>query len=148
MRVAVQDKRARKFLKRMIFKTSAVKEKKQVFVAALSQIVFKDITRHFEREEGPRGKPWKELSPATLRQRTKGKRKRAPKILQDTGRLKRNVLPRNVRKVSDGLLWFNPTPYARKHDEGLGGMHPRPFMYLSKEAMKEIENFTVKFVMK
>jgi len=64
--------------------------------------IMRDIGERFEGEGMPPQR-WQPLSPATILRRRKGKGKGRPKILQDTGHLKRSFMfggPDNVFDVS------------------------------------------------
>jgi len=141
--VVFKDKKALKFMKRLISQVSDVKKVKKNYAKLLSIIVFKDIIDHFEKETGPRGK-WKKIT-------------RVGQILQDGGDLRKGLIPielgRQFRVKKAGILWFNPVPYAKIHDEGgkmaRGGIMPqRSFMWLSKSGLDKISKQTIQFALK
>jgi len=143
--VFFKDKKLREFIKRIDKKTKEYRNRKKNFITAISAMVFRDIIDHYEKEQGPKSK-WKAWSAAYRRQMAK-RGKGGNKILQDTGFLRQNVRAANVRKVSEGILWFNPAKtksgfgYAKHHDK------TRPFMWLSKAALKNIGRITLKKVL-
>ena len=111
------------------------------FYRAASEVGFQNVIRHFEKEEGLRGK-WKPLSEATKAIRSQVN----PKILQDSGILRMSVVPLyNSKKAEVGTN----VAYGRMHQ--LGGktnfmgkqrsVPARPFIWLSKDATNRIFNF-------
>ena len=135
-------KLAEKFLERLKSKAKDIEDASQKTQRILSPIVFKNVIEHFQGEEGPSG-PWDEWSgvyAAHMERMGKG----GNKILQDSGKLRQSFRPQNVRRVSQGLLWFNPAktstgfPYAYAHDEGGPKLPARPFMWLSKTGLENI----------
>ena len=138
----------------------------RVVFTKLAILGFKDVQDHFRRESAPDNK-WPPLSPVTIEGRTKGpktykgeskrkaaiRRRRSPKMLQDTGTLRNSLLPasRNTyggtRFIPNGIVLFTKLVYAAIHN--FGGMAgrgrkvkipQREFMWLSrdsKEAMKQ-----------
>lgn len=152
--VAFDDEKVNRLLKKLTEKVAAVSDKKRSFVELLSANVLADIIDHFETERGPDG-PWKQWSPGYRKWRMSGVSKAnlskgrgfIPKILHLTGRLKQGWQPANVRTSPAGVLWFNPVPYGKKHDEGSDGMPERKFAWLSSKAIKKIESETAKFIL-
>jgi hypothetical protein len=75
------------------------------------------------------------------------------KILQDTGKLKQNFKPNHYRSSSKGLYWYNDAvtksgfPYAYAHDEGGDQLPKRDFMWLSDDALEEVGNQTLQFLL-
>lgn len=144
--IAIQDKKGRKFIKKLLDNTLIAKERKREYIATLSVLVFQNIMDHFEQEEGPGGpwKAWSKVYDEHMQKIGKG----GNKILQDTGRLRQSFTPRNVRRVSDGILWFNPAktkkgfPYAAHHDE------TRTFMWLSPGILEDMAGVTLNFLFK
>lgn len=119
-------------------------------IGLLSSIVYRDIIDHFSTESGPDGpwKPWSDRYQAFMADIGKS----GNKILQDTGRLRNSFKPTNVRSTSEGLLWFNDAklpngyPYAFAHDVGYGRVPQRQFMWLSNQAIENIETAIVRFL--
>jgi len=58
----------------------------------ISEVIYQSIMQNFS-EEGTDKEKWKELSPLTIALRRKGKGEGKPKILQDTGYLRANIIP-------------------------------------------------------
>ena len=143
-----KDKRVRAFLKKVDNKASLVKKKKKQYALTLSPIVFRDIIDHFQKEMGPR-KRWEPWTTA-YRNHLAKIGKSGNKILQDLGRLRNSFIPTNFRNTAKGLVWFNPAktrtgfPYAAHHDEN--ARKTRPFMWLSKKAVTNMANQTLKFL--
>lgn len=146
------------------------------YVKLISGVVYRDIVDHFKKEEGPEGKwtPWSssyELCIAgIIFFRRIGSRtvmffsdevenppkppRNDGKILQtQKGFLRQNFKPSNVRNTSEGLLWFNDAktksgfPYAAAHNEGGPKLPARTFMWLSEQAMTDVENNTLQFML-
>lgn len=98
--------------------------------------VIKDINNHFEKMAGPQGK-WPEWSiPYKERMIKLGKGNNF--ILRDTRDLEKGMIPGNYRVGRGNVVWFNTVEYARRHDEGTGGMPRRSFMWLSEKALDKI----------
>ena len=67
------------------------------------------------KEEAHEGEKWKSLSEVTIKRRRKGKGTGKPKILQDTGTLKRSF----VLKVDNiKVIVGTPVEYSYKHEFG------------------------------
>lgn len=140
--IAFEDDNARKFFERLTKKVKAVTMKERSYVELLSAIVLRDINNHFIRQEGPRG-PWQPWSKAYAKQaRARGQRM----ILSRKGVLRKGWIPTNMRRTSEGILWYNPIKYGPKHDKGLDGMPRRQFAWLSEKAKEEIAKKTAKFL--
>jgi len=113
--------------------------------AEISEIILSDIGQHFEDEVGPDGKPWKELAPATIKERQK-KGKWPGKILQRQGRgsgllgsLQKGNSSREAT-VSTNRVYAAIQNFGGKAGPGKKVTIPaRPYAYLSKEAEKEIK---------
>jgi len=141
-----EDASAKKWMTRLERKVSDVKDGKRQFAAILSPRVFRDVMKHFEEERGPRGrwKAWSDTYAEHMERIGKG----GNKILQDTGRLRQGFTPARFRNVSEGILWYNPVGYARRHDEGDGGRTPaRSFMWLSTDAKQDLSSITLKYLL-
>lgn len=89
--------------------------------------IMNEISNTFE-SESHEGTPWRQLSPVTIEMRRRGGRVGPPKILQDTGKLRREFVPR-VTNVDVKI--GTPTSYAPKHEFGEGV--PRRQMLPSRE---------------
>lgn len=136
---------ANKWLLRLEKKTREVKDGAKKFAQVLSPVVYRDVIDHFTQESGPRG-PWKAWSDAYA-EHMKRIGKGGNKILQDTGRLRQAFTPSTFRTVSEGVLWYNPVSYARRHDEGDGRAPARPFMYLGAPAKEDISQITLAYIL-
>lgn len=164
-----ESEEIKRFLKNLNTKVKTIKTK---YVGLLSAIVYKDIIRHFEQQEGSKG-PWKKWS-KSYQDAINGKiafRKsngrtfafdpsesgikppRKPgKILQDTGHLRQSFKAKNARISGDGILWFNNAktksgfPYAAAHDKGGDRLPKRDFMWLSDGAMNAVAYQTLEFI--
>lgn len=138
------------FVDDLVSRSDQVKKRKSEFVDVLSAIVFKDVMQHFDKEKGPtsRWKMWSKI----YAERMAKLGKRGNKILQDSGRMRNSFTPKKVRKVANGLVWFNPAktkdgfPYAASHDQGGNKLPQREFMYLSDGALGKIESETLRFM--
>lgn len=134
-----------KWISRLQRKTKEVKDGARQFANILSPLVFKDVVDHFEEERGPKGrwKAWSKAYAEHMERIGKG----GNKILQDTGRLRQGFTPSRFRTVSEGILWYNPVKYARRHDEGDGRAPARPFMWLGSEARESISQITLNYIL-
>ena len=149
-----KDKAAKKFFKRILKQSVLVEKKSRIYVnAVVSKHVIKDVTDHFENQEGGPGKLWPEWSDTYLDHMRKiGKQ--GNNILTDSARLRNSFGPRKYRISSDSITFFNPArtasgfPYAAAHDEGGRKLPQRRFMWLSNKANKKIGQDTLKFLLK
>ncbi len=158
------DERVRLFLLNLEKKVKKVDLQSNDYMILLNAIVFKDVIRHFERQEGSEGMPWKQWSPSYLASKIaktltksgrvrKGRRGFVGKLLQDTGRLRNKFTPTSFRKDDNGIVWFNNArtkkgfPYAFAHDTGGPKLPKRSFMWLSNDAIKQIESDTLEFLL-
>jgi len=129
----------------------------------ISLLMRRDVIDHFDKERGPSGR-WKALKKprqrkrdrvARLRRRAAGKKSVKDKILQDTGTLKRSFVTDSdathakvavggdkTNKKSGGRV----VDYAIIHNEGLGDMEQREFMYMSKAVAKDIVKRILKHI--
>jgi len=90
--------------------------------------MFKDIMGHFSQERSPSGK-WKST-------------KRGGKILQDTGRLRNSIRPRNTKYTA--IVGTNIS-YGAVQNYGGKYITARKFLWLSKGAMSLILKSLGKF---
>lgn len=136
---------AKRWLAKLEKKTREVKDGARKFAQLLSPVVYRDIIDHFEKERGPKGrwKAWSKVYAEHMDRIGKG----GNKILQDTGRLRQAFTPSTFRNVSEGILWYNPVSYARRHDEGDGRSPARPFMYLGTEAKADLSQLTLAYIL-
>lgn len=139
----------REFLKGMDSRLKEVKGAERRYVGLLSAIVYEDVIRHFEKETGSGG-PWAKWS-QSYKEKMEKDGKGGNKILQDTGRLRNSFVPKNNRKTSAGILWFNNAqvnsfPYAAAHDQGGSRLPKRDFMWLSSEALEKVSAQTLQFM--
>jgi len=87
---------------------------------------FQNIIQHFADEASPDGK-WKPL------------KYRKGKPLQDTGNLRKSILPSNWRSVnSKSIMVFANAPYGKIHDEGTSRIPQRKFMWLSQPTQQKM----------
>ena len=147
--VVLDDKQVKLFLRNMEKNLAKVKDGKNQFLGILSAIIFKDVIRHFEKEEGPDG-GWKTWS-SIYREKMVREGKGGNKILQDSGRMRQNFKPSNYRSSDKGFLWFNDAkvkgfPYAAAHDDG-DGLPKREFMWLSDGALEDVTKQTLAFIL-
>jgi len=142
-----EDKEVRAFLRNMDSRLKDIKGGRRQYASLISVLVFRDVIDHFKNEEGPEGK-WKAWSDKYKFHMQKiGKSGNL--ILTDDRTLVNNNRFGNFRNQSNGILFFNPTPYAEAHDEGSPkkNLPARPFMWLSKHAMDEISQQTLAFML-
>lgn len=114
-------------------------------------IVFSDIIRHFEQEQGPEGK-WAPWSPAYAAKRGSGK------ILQNTGVLRQSLMPGSkisgTKFSGNEVIWFNraetesgfPYAYAHDNDGERNTLPQRKFMWISNEALELLAESFLQFV--
>lgn len=148
--VTFENKEVMDFLNNLDKKLKDIDDGAKKYTTLLSSIVYRDINEHFENEEGSEGK-WEQWS---LYYAIKMKKigKGGNKILQDTGRLRNSFKPMNVKRTSEGFLWFNNAktksgfPYAFAHNEGGEKLPKRDFMWLSNEAQEKISIQTLQFM--
>ena len=153
---AINDILVRKVLKKMSDNHAKIIKRENDYIKALTAVVIKDVFKHFEDEEGGPGKKWDDWSPEYHWQMVI-QNKGGNKILQDNGRLKNSFKPTNVRKVRQGILWFNNAttsegfPYAWAHDndeEARSTLPHRQFMWMSDKASKTISQISARFLLK
>jgi phage gpG-like protein len=148
--IVFDNAEVRKYLEGVTKRFDQVTQRDQAVIGLLSAIVFRDIMKHFDREEGPDSR-WKAWSPSYQKFMTSIGRN-GNKLLQFSGRLRQAFQPTNVRTSAEGIVWFNPAktakgfPYAAAHDEGGGRLPQRTVMWLSGEAMTDIETQILKFL--
>lgn len=115
-----------------------------------------EISRTFETETHE-GKRWKALSLATVMKRRKGKGEGRPRILQDTGTLRRSFV-REVKRdyvrihidpakktIKEGKIVGTPIEYAPKHEFG-EGVPKRPMLPSEKRALEIAIDVADKYV--
>jgi len=164
-----------KIIDRVALSLAAIKDRDMKFGKMISPIVFRDIIEHFEKEQGPSG-AWPKWSKSYMQSiaglvafrrfgnRTvaitsdefleKNKPPREPgKKLQDTGQLRNQIRPTNIRRNAAGYEWYNPAktkkgfPYAYAHDTGGPILPQRQFMWLSEKALDQVMQITFAFVL-
>lgn len=167
------DEDVKKFLRDLNLKAKKIQAK---YVGLLSAIVFKDIIRHFEQQQGSEG-PWKKWSKSYQAaiagkiafRKVNGKTvpfnpkesekvllppRKPGKILQDTGFMRQSFKPKNSRILgnNEGILWYNNAktksgfPYAAAHDKGGDLLPKRDFMWISESALNSIAFQTLEFL--
>lgn len=132
----IDAKEVDEFIRRLQEKLSKIKNADRELAGLISVGVFRDIVRHFEKEEGPEGEwtPWSDAYAAHMKRIGKG----GNKILQDTGRLRQSLIQGTRAGVESGYLFINPAktpsgfPYAAYHDQ------KREFMWLSENARENL----------
>ena len=98
LRATFKDKRLRKFLSQLDKNSKSIRKRRKDYAVALSANVFEDIMNHFEREEGPKVK-WVSWS-NTYQKRMDRQGKGGNKILQDSGTLRKGIIP-----IKSGKNW-------------------------------------------
>ena len=147
-----ENKEITDFIVQLEEKLKTIPSGEEKFRKLASVIVYRDVLDHFEKEAGPNGKweHWSFLYTVQMEKRGKG----GNKILQDSGRLRNNFKPTNVRGGKDGTVWFNDAttksgfPYAHAHNEGEGNLPKREFMWFSEKALDKLAEQTLKFLVK
>jgi phage gpG-like protein len=145
------DKEVKEFLNQIDSRLKNIKGGKKEYTGLLSAIVYADVVKHFEDEQGSKG-PWKKWS-TSYKDKMEKIGKLGNQILQDTGRLRNTFKPTKVRKTNIGFLWFNDAktksgfPYAAAHDNGGDQLPQRDFMWLSDKAMDKVEIQTLQFLL-
>lgn len=141
-----KDKKLKKYLKDLDKRFKNVKDAKKKYIGIISSNVYEDIINHFDKQMGPDGK-WAPLQPQYAAWK---KKKRKTKILVLSGAMRKGFTPikrgANFRKVSGGILWFNPKKYSGKHDRG-EGVPKRSFMWLSSKGFEKIAQQTLAFIL-
>ena len=173
--IEFENEEIKDFLKNLNTRLKKIKDGEKKFVGLLSAIVYRDINKHFEDEEGSERK-WPQwslsyamtvngrgafrkfkgrtvfLDPYQMEELNIKPPRKPGNILQDTARLKNSFKPQNFRSTSDGILWFNNAktksgfPYAFAHNEGGDQLPKRDFMWLSDKAQEEISVETLQFM--
>ena len=95
------------------------------------------IKERFDKEQAPDGTKWKPLSPARIKQRLKRHKSGNMKILQDTGELRRSVqyeAGQTYVRIGSNLI------YARTHQFGRGYIPARPFLGVTPNERKHIND--------
>lgn len=148
----IDSAKALKMLSDLTERAKKTTEGDQKYLNLLSIVAFRDVNEHFQQEEGPDG-AWTAWSDVYADRISKRKNPPPPtKILKDSGNLRQNNMPGNVRNTSQGILFFNPAktksdfPYAYAHDEGGPILPKRSFMWLSASALEDMAEQTLKFV--
>lgn len=149
--VEFQDSEVKKMLEDLTRHVQDFKLKRKGIVSLMSAVVFSDVMDHFSKEQGSESK-WKEWS--YLYDRAMARRGRSGnKILQDSGQLRQHFKPGSNRLVNEGILWYNNAktksgaPYAYYHNDGIGKMPTRDFMWLSDKAISKLEVELLQYLM-
>jgi len=150
--IKFDNRKATKFFSKISKSLEDIDKRNSDYVRTIAAIVFKDVLSHFQKEQGPKSKweQWSEIYGDHMETIGKG----GNNILQDTGRLRQSFMPTNYRKNPLGIEFFNPAktaagfPYAKAHDEGLGILPERSFMWLSKKAAKSVSDVTLAYIVK
>ena len=148
-----KDENLTRYFTDLVRRAAQIEQRDKIVAGIMGTIVYRDVIRHFERQEGPDG-PWQQWSNSYRRQMWRDG-KLGNKILQNTGRLRMSFSPVNYRTSKDGLTWYNNAqtrqgfPYAFAHDndtEPRFQLPRRSFMWLSDDALGEIESAIVRFL--
>ncbi len=148
-----KDENLTRYLTDLVRRGKQIDAKDKTVASIIGAVVFRDVLDHFEKQEGPDG-PWTPWSQSYRRQMFR-KGKLGNRILQDTGRLRQNLQPQKYRVTKDGIVWFNNAktksgaPYAFMHDndtEPRTQLPRRSFMFLSDNALEQIEGQILKFL--
>lgn len=133
-------------------KTSELKRFMQGAPKKAGVILVEEFNQNFKRQgyvnKGGVFVPWKpRRSEARVRFGTTGKRnlsrksKESRAILVQSGNMKRDIRIKSA--THDTVTIVNTMPYAKRHNDGLNGMHKRPFMVESKQATDRIRKMIV-----
>lgn len=149
--IEFKDESLKQALKNLSTNLKYVKDGHKKFLGLMSSVVWGDIDDHFKKEQGPDGK-WQHWSfTHTLNMEREGKGGNL--ILQDSGRLRNNFKPTNVKMESKGITWFNNAktkkgfPYAQAHNEGGPKLPQRQFMWASDNAIERMSNNMLGFIL-
>lgn len=127
------------------------RDKPALLKAAFSIAGFRDIQDHFRNEEGPSGR-WQARKDSTQKsyaQRGKTNARYSPsnKILQLTGALRQSVMASTgtMRTLNANTIQvFANSNYGGVHDRGNAKMPKRSFMWLSKNALDQMNEIILK----
>jgi len=146
-----KDKEVQDFLSGLQKNLKGIKDGTKKYAGLLSVIVFRDVTDHFEGQQGSEG-AWAKWS-ESYRKHMASIGRDGNKILQFSGRLRQNFKPTDYKTQTDGILWFNDAqtksgfPYAAAHDNGGEKLPKRDFMWLSDKAMDNVGEQTLQFML-
>ncbi len=139
--ITLDDKKARD----LIHKISLKAKNMAIPLKAVSNMMRADVLDHFAKEMSPEGK-WQPRAQSTIKSYMANRTKRkwvTRKLLNVTGNLRRSVVPDykpNQAIVQAGGMSKGglPAGYAVAHNEGLGHLPKREFLWLGKEGMARI----------
>lgn len=145
-----EGKVADKFLKDLQNKIKKTKGADKKLLGILTASVFKDVIGHFDKEEGSEGawEPWSDIYAEHMSKIGKS----GNKILQFSGKLRQGFIPSPTQRSGE-FRWVNPSktkdnfPYAAAHNEGGGKLPKRDFMWLSDEAMEDVAEKCLNFIL-
>ena len=152
------NKVVKKFLSDLTKNYKDISKRDRKYIGVVSALVYEDIIRHFENEEGPDGnwEEWSDIYDAHMQKIGKS----GNKLLQDTGKLRQKMMPvmsgKATRISKKGILWFNnakasggfPIAYAHDNDDGTRTTLPqRSFMWLSDKGLDKIAQQTLSFIL-
>jgi len=107
----------------------------------ISTVLYSSVMQNFV-EQGTDKEKWKPLSPVTIVMRRKGKGSGSPKILQDTGFLRRSIFPSSTQ--TEAMVSTN-VPYAVIHQFGLEkGKLGKNVIVKVREHIRKVKGKTVK----
>ena len=147
-----------KYLSKLTTNFQEVSKLQTKYVGMLSALVFEDVMRHFENEEGPDGnwEEWSDIYDAHMQKIGKS----GNKLLQDTGKLRQKMMPvmsgKATRISKDGITWYNnaksnkgfPIAYAHDNEKDSRSSLPRrSFMWLSDKGLDKIAQQTLSFIL-
>lgn len=105
-----------------------------------ASLITTDLRGRFKKEESPSGKKWPLLTPATIEDKFDEGFGDKP-ILVRTGKLRDSIGKRKVG-IYKQIITSRGVVYARTHFHGdsTRGIPARPYIGLSKEAVRNIKN--------
>ena len=132
-----------KELQKKFVKLSVYANKKKPLYKRISIQLLNEISKTF-KEETHEEKPWGELSKATKKARRKGKGKnKEPKILQDTGHLRRSF----VGDATSQLARVGTViKYSEYHEDGTEKIPQRKMLPSDERAMEIAVETTDKYI--
>ena len=130
-----------KKIKKIFSKLNKFLENTDSIMQKVGSHLLKAYRLNFTSEGSRLGKPWKQLAPATVLDRSRQGFGGAHPILHRTGRMKRGfkaVIGKNILRIE------NTTPYYRYHQIGGGHVPKRVMLFFNMRLKKEIiKMFTV-----
>jgi phage gpG-like protein len=116
---------------------------------AMAATAFTKVQQGFRESVDPSGNPWRELAEDTVKSRRKGKKKRGPKILIDTGRLRNSI---SAKSDDQGFKIGTNVEYGVYHQQpdgpGKGIIPRRQFLPEGAEYAEPLRKTAVRFMRK